>query len=197
MVSPGRIFRRNRTLLMPRNRGTFPAYRSMDSSRISADWAMHSTEYTPGSTGSPGKWPRKISRSGSMKKVVTMWSPGTISSTVSTSSMGSRWGMMVLISSLESFMAGSSLPCRTSGAAGIVSPAPRLFPFYCTAPGPKCKADFFGWGMGRRFPRTQKRAARVGGSPVAWDGCFYFAALAALMASISSGVTLNRSPQMP
>ena len=26
---------------------------------------------------------------------------------------------------------------------------------------------------------------------------FYFAALAALIASISSGVTLNRSPQMP
>ncbi len=32
---------------------------------------------------------------------------------------------------------------------------------------------------------------------VVQDKWNYFAALAALMASISSGVTLNRSPQMP
>ena len=40
------------------------------------------------------------------------------------------------------------------------------------------------------------RAARSGGSQVL-QGDAYFAALAALMASISMGVTLNRSPQMP
>lgn len=164
MVSPGRIFFRNRTLLIPKNRGIFPAYRSADSSRISAVWAMHSTEYTPGSTGSPGKWPLKISRAGSTKNVVTMWSPASISSTVSTSSMGSRWGMMALISSLESFMIVVPLfrakrsvykPRRDSGTA---------LPLFIVLPTGQNARDNLRSG-------SQKRAALPGGSLIFQMGC--------------------------
>ena len=50
-------------------------------------------------TGSSGKCPRKMSLLGSTKKVVLMESPGSRSSTVVTSSMGSRWGMTFLMAS--------------------------------------------------------------------------------------------------
>ena len=41
--------------------------------------------------------------------------------------------------------------------------------------------------------KKERREARA----FLWEIFPYFAALAALMASISMGVTLNRSPQMP
>ena len=46
---------------------------------------------------------------------------------------------------------------------------------------------------GRKKPRIQLDA----GLKLLYGRRTYFAALAALMASISMGVTLNRSPQMP
>ena len=45
--------------------------------------------------------------------------------------------------------------------------------------------------------KTQKRVPSEGWHSFIALGSPYFAALAALIASISMGVTLNRSPQMP
>ena len=67
-------------------------------SSTQALWAIISHWMTPGTTGLPGKCPwRKYS---SPRMWHLPWATPSISSTSSTSSMGSRWGRIFLISSL-------------------------------------------------------------------------------------------------